>query len=88
MMMIIIMMMMMMMMMMIIIIIKDLLFQHSHKPHKNTFVLFREGDRDGTVVRVLASRQCGSGSIVLDSASCGLSLLLVQSSCSERFFSG
>ena len=39
----------------------------------------------GVVVRVLASQQCGPGSILKLSVICGLSLLVL---CSERFFSG
>ena len=36
-----------------------------------------EGSRDGTRVRVLASHQCGPGSILGLGVICGLSLLLV-----------
>ena len=68
---------MMMMMIMMIIIIKDLLFPHSHKPRKNTFVLSGEGNKDGAVVSVFASHQCGPGSIPGLGVICGLSLLLV-----------
>ena len=43
------------------------------------------GSRDGTVVRVLASHQCGPGSIPGPSVICGLSLLLVLYSAIRDF---
>ena len=45
------------------------------------------GSKGGAVVRVLASHQCGPGSTPGVDAICGLSLLLVLSLGSERFFS-
>ena len=45
------------------------------------------GSRDGTVVRALASHQCGPGSIPGLGVICGLSLVGSRP-CSERFFSG
>ena len=52
------------------------------------FVICETGSKGGTVVRALASYQCGPGSNPGVDAICGLSLLLVLSQCSERFFSG
>ena len=46
------------------------------------------GARDGTVVRVLASHQCGPGSNPGDDAICGLSLLLVLSFAPRGFSPG
>ena len=46
------------------------------------------GARDGTVVRVLASHQCGPGSNPGDDTICGLSLLLVLSFAPRGFSPG
>ena len=46
------------------------------------------GARDGTVVRALASHQCGPGSNPGVDAICGLSLLLVLSLAPRGFFPG
>ena len=46
------------------------------------------GARDGTVVRVLASHQCGPGSNPCVDAICGLSLLLVLSFAPRGFSPG
>ena len=47
-----------------------------------------QGSRGGAAVKALASHQCGPGSNPGVDTMCGLSLLLVLSPCSERFFSG
>jgi len=47
--------------------------------------IFNMGSRDGAVVRVLASHQCGPGSTPGPGVMCGLSLLLVLDS--ETFYS-
>ena len=46
------------------------------------------GNKDGTVVRTLASHQCGPGSIPGLSVICGLSLLLVLYSAPRGFSPG
>ena len=51
-------------------------------------VFFCRGARDGTVVRALASHQCGLGSNTGVDAICGLSLLLVISFAPRGFSPG
>ena len=48
----------------------------------------RKKVRNGTVVRALASHQCGPGSIPGVDAKCGLSLLLVLAQCPNDFSPG
>ena len=48
----------------------------------------RKKVRNGTVVRALASHQCGPGSIPGVDAKCGLSLLLVLAQCPNDFSQG
>ena len=46
-----------------------------------------QGCSAGAVVRALASHQCSPDSISRLSLMCGLSLLVLYSRCTERFFS-
>ena len=66
-----------------------LAYNESAKCWQSFFSLYwKEGSRDGTVVRALASHQCGPVSIPRLGVICGLSLLLVLYSAPTGFSPG